>query len=263
MASITVNFTPGTIGNHIIRYRNQAVGGAYFSYDVTVPLNEVNIPRSEVIDIGSFDIYCDQLVYECYILAECEGFVDASPIDGVPDAAFEFTVNINPEEDPCKLYELTYLNLTTTFDLNWDDLTCAGRSGVKNNDVRYDASIAYQNSQILCSSDSVINQFIVANPDWSAAVIQQPEKNNPGSSTTSNCHCVCYNTVTITNTAGVLQEVNYIIWNPGNADHLQITSEIIPAGLSITRDIVANSWKGTTASVTANFTVSVDNDCVS
>ena len=258
MASITVNFTPNTIGTHIIRYRNQAVGGAYLGYNVTVPLNEVNIPRSETIYVSSLDIYCQSAVYECYILAECEGFADTSPTDGVPDAATQFTVDIDPIEDPCKLYQLTYTNTASTAVLNWDKLACAGRAGSKVADPIYDANIAGQETQRICSTDALIQDHVLNNPGWYAVPLAGPDKYTL--SPTTNCHCLCYNNVTIANNTGAPLEVHYIKWDEGNADHLKIVSELVSGGAQIIRDIVPNTVKSATASNT-DFNIIVNNNC--
>jgi hypothetical protein len=258
MASITVNFTPLTIGNHIIGYRDQAVGGTYSTYVVNVPLNEVNVPRSETIYVTSIDIYCESAVYECYIIAECVGLSDVSPADGVPDAAFEFTVNIDPINDPCQLYQLTYTNTTASATLNWDDLACAGRLGTKIADPIYDANIVGQFTQIICSSNAAVEAFVLANPDWNASTSAGADKYTL--SLTANCHCLCYNNVTILNTTGAPLEVHYIKWDEGNADHLKIVSELVSGGAQISRDIVPNTVKGAT-SINTDFTVTVNNNC--
>jgi hypothetical protein len=258
MASITINFTPNTVGNHLIGYRDQAVGGAYTPYVVNIALNEVGVPRAETIYVTSIDIYCQSAVYECYLIAGCEDQSDVSPADGVPDAATQFTVDIDPIEDPCKLYQLTYTNTASTATLNWDDLACAGRAGSKVADPIYDANIAGQETQRICSSNAAVQAFVLANPDWNAVPLATTEKY--GNGVTTNCHCICYTNVTILNTTGGDLEVHYVKWDEGNADHLKVVSEIVTAGAQIIRDIIPLTVKSATASNT-DFSVTVNSDC--
>lgn len=258
MASITINFTPNTVGNHLIGYRDQAVGGAYTPYVVNVAINEVGTPRAETIYVSSLDIYCQSAVYECYLIAGCEDQSDVSPADGVPDAATEFTINVDPLVDPCKLYELIYTNTASTTTLNWDDLACAGRAGSKVADPVYDANITGQDKQLICSSNAATEAFVLANPDWT--VVQMIAGDKYTGALTTNCHCVCYVNVSILNTTGGDLEVHYINWDEGNPDHLKVISEVVTAGAQIIRDVVPNTVKSATASNT-DFTVTVNNNC--
>lgn len=253
MASITINYTPNTVGTHYIAYRDQAVGGAYTLTSEVIALNEVSIPRSLSIYVAALDIYCESAIYEGYIIANCQDPADVSPADGIPDSAVEFTVNIDPIEDPCKLYQFTYLNLTVNTTLDWDSLSCAGRSGAKIDDPAYDADLIPYNTQILCSTPTLVNEFLIANPDWSAAAITQTSK-IPGDPDTGNCHCICYSNVDIENITGSDHNIHYVVWNPGNADHLQIKTEVLPAGTTINRDIISGTVRPTGALYVLNVT---------
>lgn len=257
MASITINFTPNTVGNHLIGYRDQSVGGAYTPYVVNIPLNEVGVPRAETIYVTSLDIYCQSAVYECYLIAGCEDQSDISPVDGVPDAATEFTVDIDPLDDPCKFFDLLYTNTAAPTTLNWDDLACAGRVGLKIADPIYDANIVGQSTQRICSSNATVDTFVLANPDWQVVSLVAGDKYG---GITTNCHCICYDNVSILNTTGAGQEVHYIKWDEGNPDHLKIVSETVGAGVQIIRDVVPGTVKGTAASNT-DFNITINNDC--
>lgn len=101
MASFRINFQAQTTGNHYIGYRT------YNDPPNTYTVLTVNItgavPQSAHVDIPvPGNLYCayDGIAYTGYIIAACEDQTDAD-MDGIPDVAIQWTVNLLQQTDPC------------------------------------------------------------------------------------------------------------------------------------------------------------------
>jgi len=98
MATLRINFQANTTGNHIVGYREN-----YFDLPNTYTTVTLNIltPGPAFVDIiipGS--LYCGQLSYSGYIIAECQNQIDSNA-DGIPDAAVTWSQIIPQQVDPC------------------------------------------------------------------------------------------------------------------------------------------------------------------
>ena len=98
MATLRINFQANTTGNHIVGYREN-----YFDLPNTYNTVILNIltPGPAFVDIiipGS--LYCGELSYSGYIIAECQNQTDSNG-DGIPDAAVTWSQNIPQQIDPC------------------------------------------------------------------------------------------------------------------------------------------------------------------
>ena len=101
MASFRINFQAQTTGDHYIGYRT------YNDPPNTYTVLTVNItgavPQSAHVDIPvPGNLYCayDGIAYTGYIIAACEDQTDAD-MDGIPDVAIQWTVNLLQQTDPC------------------------------------------------------------------------------------------------------------------------------------------------------------------
>ena len=108
MATIAINFTANTTGEHTVYWRNyQDPANTYpnsLSVTVTVPgPQSVDIPINENLYCTMFDV-----IYQGYVIADC---MDATPVtNGVPDsvtnAGSTFTVTAEQQQDPCEFVGL-------------------------------------------------------------------------------------------------------------------------------------------------------------
>lgn len=101
MASFRINFQAQTTGDHYIGYRT------YNDPPNTYTVLTVNItgavPQLAHVDIPvPGNLYCayDGIAYTGYIIAACEDQTDAD-MDGIPDVAIQWTVNLLQQTDPC------------------------------------------------------------------------------------------------------------------------------------------------------------------
>lgn len=101
MASFRINFQAQTTGDHYIGYRT------YNDPPNTYTVLTVNItgavPQLAHVDIPvPGNLYCayDGIAYTGYIIAACEDQTDAD-MDGIPDVAMQWTVNLLQQTDPC------------------------------------------------------------------------------------------------------------------------------------------------------------------
>ena len=108
MATIAINFTANTTGEHTVYWRNyQDPANTYpnsLSVTVTTPgPQSVDIPIDENLYCTMFDV-----IYQGYIIADC---MDTTPVtNGVPDsvtnAGSTFTVTAEQQQDPCEFVGL-------------------------------------------------------------------------------------------------------------------------------------------------------------
>lgn len=89
---LQISWTAGWAGNHEVCYRKQGT----FTYTCQTVVATLG-PNNIIITV--LDNFCDDVTYEGYILAECQG--EASPDEGT-----QFSVLINTKTDPCEPYQI-------------------------------------------------------------------------------------------------------------------------------------------------------------
>ena len=90
---LEISWTANWLGNHDICYREQGT----LAYTCTTIYANLG-PNSTIIQVP--DNFCGQVVYEGYVLAQCQGG-GALPAEGT-----EFTIIINEKVDPCMPYNI-------------------------------------------------------------------------------------------------------------------------------------------------------------
>lgn len=90
---LQISWTAGWAGNHDVCYRKQGVV-SYTCQTVVATLG----PNTVLIVVP--DNFCDEVTYEGYVLAECQGAVP-------PSEGTEFSITINTKTDPCEPWEVT------------------------------------------------------------------------------------------------------------------------------------------------------------
>ncbi len=106
MADFTINFQANTSGDHYVGYRT------YDSAPSTYTIITVNVvtPGPQTVDINiPGSLYCADLGirYTGYIIAACQVQDDLSPVDGIPDLAIQWTVDLLQQTDPCTFTTIT------------------------------------------------------------------------------------------------------------------------------------------------------------
>jgi hypothetical protein len=89
---LQISWTAGWAGNHEVCYRKQGTV-AYTCQTVVATLG----PNSVLITVPNN--FCDDVTYEGYILAECQGAVE-------PSEGTQFSILINTKTDPCEPYQI-------------------------------------------------------------------------------------------------------------------------------------------------------------
>ena len=101
MASFRINFQAQTTGDHYIGYRTY--NDPLNTYTVLTVNITGAVPQLAHVDIPvPGNLYCayDGIAYTGYIIAACEDQTDAN-MDGIPDVAIQWTVNLLQQTDPC------------------------------------------------------------------------------------------------------------------------------------------------------------------
>lgn len=108
MASLTINFQATTTGNHFVGYREIHTDPAGVFTVITVACPTLGNYNAQIDVDGS--LYCEELEYEGYIIAECQDQTEG-PNAGVPAAAIVWSQVLDQQPDPCTLTTLTCISV--------------------------------------------------------------------------------------------------------------------------------------------------------